>query len=307
MSGAITPGGIPSFDTKDVDVNHTFKLNVLSGIVCLSTVVVTLELSKVSDGSTPGFELPEYAMIIIIVSAFICFAIGIGVVLFGIIVLSRKRKYQQYGNIQEKVKEPEGFCDMTFGFMSYLFCTDLDAVDIVHTNEHSSLLSSSSDYNGMTHSSSESLPTKQMAFEDLVIGKRIGKGSYGEVFKGTWRGSEVAIKKLPYYWSELDNHSEKEEFVEDFLAETELMTRLRHPNIVQLYASFTTPEICMVMEFMSRGSLHSLLHSSQTLSWDIIKRLMIDATKGMSYLHSNQPIIIHRDLKSHNLLVSEHW
>ena len=62
--------------------------------------------------------------------------------------------------------------------------------------------------------------------------------------------------------------------------------------------------MCIVMEFMSRGSLYKILHDDSTvLDMKLLTRMVIDAARGMNYLHKSNPIIIHRDLKSHNLLV----
>jgi serine/threonine protein kinase len=66
---------------------------------------------------------------------------------------------------------------------------------------------------------------EQVAPHELKIGPRIGKGSFAEVFKARWRGTLVAIKKLPA-------HSLTPEFFEDFEREADLMKRLRHPNVL---------------------------------------------------------------------------
>lgn len=56
------------------------------------------------------------------------------------------------------------------------------------------------------------------------------------------------------------------------------------------------------MEYMPMGSLYKILHDQTIkLSLDIIRKMMVDAAKGMNYLHKSVPVIIHRDLKSHNV------
>lgn len=158
-----------------------------------------------------------------------------------------------------------------------------------------------------------------MDVASIEILERIGKGSYGEVFKGRWKGTEVAIKKLPYYFTELDDTGDQEAFFNHFLKEAELMQSLRHPNIVQLLATYTTPDLCIVMEYMAKGSLFQLLQRSKRaeargapadvweIGWDRMRNMMLDAAKGMAYLHHSDPAIVHRDLKSHNLLVDEYF
>ena len=54
--------------------------------------------------------------------------------------------------------------------------------------------------------------------------------------------------------------------------------------------------------------MYRLLHSKRLeLTWDIVLSVLLDAAKGVAYLHQSKPTIIHRDLKSHNILINEHW
>lgn len=69
-------------------------------------------------------------------------------------------------------------------------------------------------------------------------------------------------------------------------------------------ASTIPPEVCIITEYMPRGSLYQQLHDdSVDLPWNRTKQLALGTAKGMSFLHNRTPPIIHRDLKSHNLLV----
>lgn len=59
---------------------------------------------------------------------------------------------------------------------------------------------------------------------------------------------------------------------------------------------------------MPRGSLYSVIHNAGVaFDCELVKRIMLDAARGMNYLHHCSPIILHRDLKSHNLLLDENW
>jgi len=144
---------------------------------------------------------------------------------------------------------------------------------------------------------------------DVVLGERIGRGNFGEVFKGYWHGTVVAIKKTKI--PSVATKEELAEFLEDFEREARIMRTIRHPNVLQFLGICKIggeEEICIITEYMPRGSLHKILHdSSVTLDWQLRLRMAVDVGRGMNYLHKSNPVIIHRDLKSHNLLLDEYF
>ncbi|KAK2981503.1 hypothetical protein RJ640_030965 [Escallonia rubra] len=139
---------------------------------------------------------------------------------------------------------------------------------------------------------------------DLVIRERIGAGSFGTVHHADWNGSDVAVKIL----MEQDFHAER---FNEFLREVAIMRRLRHPNIVLFMGAVTKPpNLSIVTEYLSRGSLYRLLHKPGPREMlDERRRLSMayDVAKGMNYLHRRNPPIVHRDLKSPNLLVDKKY
>ncbi|OVA02507.1 PAS domain [Macleaya cordata] len=140
-------------------------------------------------------------------------------------------------------------------------------------------------------------------WEDLTIGEQIGQGSCGTVYHGLWCGSDVAVKvfsKLEYSDDLL--HSFRQEVVL-------LMKRLRHPNVLLFMGAVTSPQhLCIVTEFLPRGSLfHLLQRSTARLDWRRRVLMALDIARGMNYLHHCNPPIVHRDLKSSNLLVDKNW
>ncbi|KAL0372182.1 UNVERIFIED_CONTAM: putative serine/threonine-protein kinase SIS8 [Sesamum calycinum] len=142
----------------------------------------------------------------------------------------------------------------------------------------------------------------EILWEDLQIGERIGIGSYGEVYRAEWNGTEVAVKKFM-------NQDISGDALAQFKCEIEIMLRLRHPNVVLFMGAVTRPpNMSILTEFLPRGSLYKLLHRPN-IQIDEKRRIKmaLDVAKGMNYLHTSHPIIVHRDLKTPNLLVDKNW
>jgi len=136
--------------------------------------------------------------------------------------------------------------------------------------------------------------------KDLEYLKRLGSGTSGDVYKGLYKTKHVAIKVL----KEMTEEQERDEFKKEF----KIMCAVHHPNIVQFFGASFKPKLCMVMEYCARGSLyHVLKDEAIEIGWDRALSLMLQTMEGLHALHTNKPQIMHRDLKSLNLLVTDDW
>ena len=124
----------------------------------------------------------------------------------------------------------------------------------------------------------------------------------GEVYKCHWRGTTIAVKVLT-------DQAMNEETMAEFKTEVNMMNKVRHPNVVLLMGICSTaPHLSIITEYLPRGSMYRLLHHTQVqLEFRRRLKMAIDISKGMAYLHSATPTIVHRDLKSPNLLVDENF
>lgn len=140
---------------------------------------------------------------------------------------------------------------------------------------------------------------------DLEQLRELGSGTFGTVYHGKWRGTDVAIKRIKSSCF-IGRPSEKQQLIADFWQEACLLGQLHHPNVVAFYG--VVPDgpggtLATVTEYMVNGSLKQVLHKKER-TIDRRKRLLIsmDAAFGMEYLHGKN--IIHFDLKCENLLVN---
>jgi uncharacterized protein len=134
----------------------------------------------------------------------------------------------------------------------------------------------------------------------ITQGRFLGQGGYGRVFEAQWNGDTVAVKQLMV---EKMNQQAQTEFEQEIT----LHMKLSHPRVIRLYGIIAEAgqPYGMVMEYAAKGSLFSLLEATKQsqLSWDDRKKIAGDTISALQYLHHND--IIHRDLKSLNVLLDE--
>ena len=169
--------------------------------------------------------------------------------------------------------------------------------------------------------------------ESLTEVEQIGSGSFGNVYKAKWNSAHVAMKEFngvggggPPSWG--PSASSMPSLPPDGIREIQLLVRLRHPNVVSFLGVVRKP-LCVVMELMPRGSLFEAIkacsrsstaitgtggmhpeapvseNSNSLQPWERRLRIARDTAAGMMYLHSRG--ILHRDLKSLNILLASDW
>eukprot|EP00826_Nyctotherus_ovalis_P042207 TRINITY_DN4317_c0_g2_i9.p1 TRINITY_DN4317_c0_g2~~TRINITY_DN4317_c0_g2_i9.p1 ORF type:complete len:415 (+),score=155.45 TRINITY_DN4317_c0_g2_i9:191-1435(+) len=139
----------------------------------------------------------------------------------------------------------------------------------------------------------------EIDYSELEINEEVGKGGFAMIYKGRWRGTEVAVKKL---FDPNVTEAQMEEVRNEILT----MATLRHPNITLLMGICRKPpNICIVMEYC-KMSLYSLLHLTKT-EVPLQTRLKIARDAASAYLFMHASGVVHRDLKSHNILMGENY
>jgi len=130
--------------------------------------------------------------------------------------------------------------------------------------------------------------------DQLAFGPQLGAGGTAQVYRGSWNGQEVAIKKISGV-----SH------LEDMKKEINALRRLRHPRLVRFIGACIQPPLLLVVtEFMSGGSLHDRLFGQRRdppLAHQQRWAISIHMAEGLAFLHSNR--VVHRDLKSMNILL----
>lgn len=143
-------------------------------------------------------------------------------------------------------------------------------------------------------------PIEKIAYSELAFLEHLGSGEFGQVFRGIYREQEVAVKQL--YW---DNSVLPDVVLKDLAKEIESFRHLRHKRLVGFIgAVLEMPTPCLVTEYMPGGSLHHLLHARKVklpLLHGI--NMCLQLAEGVTYLHSQTPCVVHRDLKSLNVVL----
>ncbi|KGN59852.1 probable LRR receptor-like serine/threonine-protein kinase At1g51810 [Cucumis sativus] len=150
-------------------------------------------------------------------------------------------------------------------------------------------------------------PSRKFSYSDILkftsnFSKLLGEGGFGKVYYGLMGNTEVAVKMLS---------PKSAQGYREFQAEVDLLLRVHHRNLTGLvgYCNEGETKMGLVYEYMAKGNLGSILLDGrgEVLRWEDRLQIALDSAQGLEYLHHGcRPPIVHRDIKSSNILLNEY-
>jgi hypothetical protein len=271
----------------------TNNLTILSNVPSITTLPISVSATVSNPkGSNVGINVLPLAAIVGIVIGIVALLIGIGVVLFLILFIKRRKPKKKYK--QEQIAKNSIHSEKRETMVIE------NVVDTIHNYDGTNTISTTSSATTTTTyqpgtETLQGLSPGQILLNELEIGQEIGEGTYGRVCVGKWKKYRVALKFC-------QNRGKMEEF----LREANLMISLPpYPNVVRMYGvSIDGTQPIIVMEYCAGGSLDKLLYDKQErISNERKIGWVHEIAEGMRHLHKYN--IVHRDLAARNILLSQ--
>lgn len=141
-------------------------------------------------------------------------------------------------------------------------------------------------------------PDFDIPYHALVVGKKLGSGGFKDCYAGFYKGEPVAIGELRLtHFNQVD--------LDEIKHEINVLKQLRHENVIRFIGVCTHPQhLCIITELCAKGDLFDVIRNYKKPNFSQLVMYMYDIALGVSYLHTRRPSIIHRDLKSMNILIS---
>ncbi|KAL0429213.1 UNVERIFIED_CONTAM: Serine/threonine-protein kinase-like protein [Sesamum radiatum] len=200
--------------------------------------------------------------------------------------------------------------------MGYLSCKAESSTATADSHASTSSASSSkkSHYKEKEKEKEKPIKIEEFNYKDLELAtnnfsdrKLLGRGSHGLVYKGVLRGGRLVAIKKPSRTAQKMSLSDNPNEVEN---EIDILSKLQSPRLVNLvgFTKNDSQDRLLVVEFMSNGTLYDVLHSnSRPPTWGRRIKLALQTAKAIDTLHSLNPPVIHRDIKSANVLIDRNF
>ncbi len=139
-------------------------------------------------------------------------------------------------------------------------------------------------------------------YNELNLGRNLGKGAFGEVYESCWKDTKIAIKVLKR------SGSHNEGAKKSFISEVRTLGSIQHINLVRLLVyCIKGSKHMLVYEYISNSSLDTWLSKDYLLDWDRRVCITIGVAQGLAHLHKCNPIIVHLDIKPQNILLDKDY
>ncbi|OQR92424.1 protein kinase [Achlya hypogyna] len=294
-----------------VNANSSLFGDPCPGVV--KRLTVTAECDDLTTTSKSGTRthcgqcqsmLTEDVDLDVVVAVVCAIAIAVGVIVVCIVAMRRKAPIARPSNLTFNLPRT----NHTFSLPSSKRKADQD-IDTLSSTDGSVLTGRTDGHGGRASRTDtevyvpldiQPLLHHRLMLEDLHVtsNKPLASGAYGEVWLGIYGGQQVAIKRMK---------NPEPALVQKFIDEIVLMSQMESDYIVKFIgASWTRPiEIECVVEYMDLGDLRSYLATTEPteFTWDQKYVVLQSVALGLVYLHTFKTPIIHRDLKSRNILL----
>jgi len=134
---------------------------------------------------------------------------------------------------------------------------------------------------------------------EIKFVEKIGEGTYCSVYKGLYRQQTCALKVL----KSMDHKQ-----IKNFISELDIVAQFRCPDVIYFFGACLEPIPVLIFGFCAKGSLYNVLKSDEeSIGWPLAYKMCYQIARGLNSMHCWIPQIVHRDLKSKNILVESNY